>query len=499
MTQPSSALPLTAKDLVAVSPFVDGVHVGSAGSETFSVYNPATGALMVEYPAGCPADADLAVTVARKSFEAGVWCNRPALEKKKILFRWADLIQQNAAKLDALDALEMGKPIGLPSFTAAIAADFLRFNAEASDKILGAVLPSDGLSTVLQARGPRGVVAAVVPWNFPTYNCLLKLAPAIAAGNSVVLKPSELAVQSALLVAKLALEAGLPPGVLNVVPGTGAQVGKALAEHMDVDMLTFTGSSRVGKLMLQYSGTSNMKVVMAECGGKSPHIVFADGLDIDRAAGLIAYMILMNQGQVCSVGSRVLVQESIEERLVEKIVEGLGSIVPGDPQNPATRFGPLASARQLEVVQSFVARAHKDGAQLACGGTRILEETGGYYFAPTLFRGVAEESQLMREEVFGPVLSVMPFKDADEAVRLAKATRYGLAAYIWSAKPSVGLGLANRLQTAITLVNTSDISGAGPGFSFSGEPSGLSGVGIEGGLAGLESYTRRQTVWINHG
>lgn len=490
---------LTARDLADVAPYIDGRSIQSESASRFSTYDPASGRKLVEIPAGSAQDVDKAVLSARASFSKGSWCNAPPSCRKAILHKWADLIQANATRLNSLDALEMGKPVSLPAFNAAGAAGFVRFNAEAIDKCSGEVLTSDATSTVMQKKVPRGVVAAVVPWNFPTYNVVLKVAPALAAGNSVVLKPSELASQSALLLARLAIEAGLPPGVLNVVPGCGETVGRALGEHMDVNMLTFTGSTAVGKLMLQYAGQSNMKVVSAECGGKSPQIVFDDGVDLEAAANTIAGMMVMNQGQVCSLGSRLLVQDTIEETLVQKIVSRLEKIAAGDPQLPATVYGPLVSSTQLSKVLSYIDSANADGADLVYGGSRILEETGGYFLEPGIFVNVPADSRIAQEEIFGPVLSVLRFRDLDDAIRLANSTCYGLAAYAWTARLATGFKLANAIPTAVTMVNAAPPAGEGPGFAFSGEPFGLSGVGVEGGLAGLESYMRRQTLWFNHG
>lgn len=416
-----------------------------------------------------------------------------------MLARWAELIAENAAALDAVDAIEMGKPVRLAAFNAQAAAGLARFNAEAVDKSFGSVLPSDHPSTVIQARSPRGVVAAIVPWNFPTYNSVLKAAPALAAGNSLVLKPSELASESAVLLAKLALEAGLPPGVFNVTPGRGQTVGRALAEHMDVDMVTFTGSSEVGKLMLQYSGASNMKSVLTECGGKSPHIVFDDGLDLDLIAANIAATISANSGQICSVGSRLLVQDTIEEVLVQKIVACLQAIRAGDPLDPETTYGPLASRGQYDRVTHYLEAADQDGADLVYGGEPLLPETGGFFIQPAVFVNVPEESRIAQEEVFGPLLSVMSFKDVEGAIRLARSTPYGLAAYVWTTRLDIGFQVSKSLQTAITIVNGRAQGTMGAGFGYSGEPAGLSGLGVEGGVAGLDSYTRRQTIWLNHG
>lgn len=490
---------LSIKDLTPVGPYIDGRSLPSSSEDRFSTYNPANGTKLLDIAHGSQADVDRAVRAARLSFEKGAWRNASPGEKKAVLMRWAELIADNAAHLDRLDALEMGKPVSLPVFNARIAAGFLQFNAEAIDKIAGDVLPSDSLSTVIQPRGPHGVVAAIVPWNFPTYNCILKLAPALAAGNSVVLKPSEFSSQSAMMLARLAHEAGLPEGVLNIVPGCGHIVGRALAEHMDVDMVTFTGSSAVGKLIMQYAGASNMKVVGAECGGKSPQIIFDDGIDADRIAHYVARTIVTNQGQVCSFGSRILVQDSLQAALVEKISGYLGQIVPGDPQLPSTTYGPLVSAGQFAKVTDFVDQAQAQGARLAHGGRRLLEETGGYFIEPTIVTNAAADSPIVQEEVFGPVVTVLPFADMEEAIRLANGTRYGLAAYIWSTRAATGFQMANALRTSVTVVNADAVASTGPGFAFSGEPAGLSGVGVEGGIAGMEAYQRRQTIWFNHG
>jgi gamma-glutamyl-gamma-aminobutyraldehyde dehydrogenase len=490
---------LTAADLMEVAPLVDGRLIASEVDQALTTYNPATGTPLAETPVGCVADANKAVESARRSYVCGAWRRAAPSAKKATLHRWADLIERDAVRLDALDALEMGKPIGVKAFNAPSAAALLRFNAEALDKCGGDVFLSDLSSTVIQKRVARGVVGAVVPWNFPTYNIVLKVAPALAAGNSVVLKPSELASQAALTLAKLALEAGLPPGVLNVVPGRGDTVGKALAEHMDVDMVTFTGSSAVGKLILQYAGRSNMKVVSAECGGKSPQIVFDDGLDLDMVAANVARMIALNQGQVCSAGSRLLVEDTIADVLVPKIVRQLKLIVAGDPQRPSTSYGPLVSTVQLDKVLAYIAAGTAAGADLVHGGSRLLLESGGYFIEPAVFVNVPVESRIARDEIFGPVLSILRFRDIDDAIRIANDTCYGLAAYVWTSRMATGFRIANAINAGYTLINAIDPIGEGPGMSFSGEPFGLSGVGIEGGVAGLETYMRRHTQWFNHG
>lgn len=490
---------LTAHDLVPVAPFIDGQPAESRSEGILEIREPASGRRLMTIPAGSLDDVERAVRSAKTSLLDGRWRKTPPSVKKRILHRWADLVEAHISRLDALDAIEMGKPVSVPVFNAKAAVGFLRFNAEALDKCRGEVLTSDNSSTVIKTLVPRGLVAAIVPWNFPSYNCLLKIAPALAAGNSVILKPSELACQSALVLAKLGLDAGLPPGLLNVIPGSGEIVGKALAEHMDVDMVTFTGSSAVGKLIVQYAGRSNMKVVSAECGGKSPHIVFDDGVDIEAIADSVARSICLNQGQVCSVGSRLLVQDSLEERLIQRILTRFGDIRVGDPQLKRTTFGPLVSEEQMRRVLAHIEAGSAAGADLVYGGSRLLKESGGYFVEPTVFVNVPEDSGLAREEIFGPVLSVFRFRNLDEAVRLAAATTYGLAAYVWTTQLSVGFKLCNVLQTALTMVSGVPVRGEGPGYGFSGEPYGLSGIGVEGGVAGLETFMRRQTTWFNHG
>lgn len=482
---------------LAVEPFVDGLSTGSAGEATIDVINPSNGRRLLSIPAGCEMDVNRAVTSARGAFECGDWSEAPPSFRARTLHLFADLIERDAPTLDALDAGEMGKPISLATLNATSAAGLMRFFAEGVDKVMGDVYSSDKNSFVAHRRVPRGVVAAVIPWNFPTFVAVLKLAPALASGNCVILKPSELASRSALRLAALALRAGVPPGVLNVVPGLGETVGRALGMHAEVDMVTFTGSTAVGKLMLQYSAQSNMKVVMAECGGKSPQIVFADGVDLDEASESIAGALVTNQGQVCSVGSRLLVQESIAIEMVERIVASTRSVVIGDALDPGTTFGPLASAQQRTRVMQYIDGAQAEGAKLVTGGHRALSESGGYFVEPTVFSDVAPSARIAQEEIFGPVLSVISFEDEAEAVRIANSTIYGLAAYVWTANLSTGMRMAKALRSSV-IINAATPRGDGPGHGFSSEPARQSGIGVEGGIVGMESYLRRQLVWFNH-
>lgn len=482
---------------MAVAPFVDGRLSQSESESTFEVTNPSNGKHLLSIPCGSQADVDRAVASARRAFDDGRWSEAPPSFRKTALHRLAELIQAEGPALDALDAGEMGKPVGEALFNAVGAAGLMRFCAEAIDKLQGDVYGSDKHSFVAQRRVSRGVVAAVVPWNFPVYNAVLKAAPALAAGNCMVLKPSELSSRSAIRLAQLAVQAEVPPGVFNVVPGLGETVGQALGLHMDVDMLTFTGSTEVGKRMLQYSGSSNMKVVMAECGGKSPHVVFGDGVDLDAASDAIAGFLLVNQGQICSVGSRLLVERSIESTLVEKITARLGRIVMGDALDPQTTFGPVVSKKQCARIMHYIDTAANEGAKLVAGGRRTREDSGGYFVEPTVFRAVKPTARIAQEEIFGPVLSIIAFDDEAEAIRIANGTVYGLAAYVWTSSLSTGMRMAKGIRSAV-VINAAAQRGEGAGHAFSLEPTGQSGIGTESGLAGMESYLRRQLVWFNH-
>jgi acyl-CoA reductase-like NAD-dependent aldehyde dehydrogenase len=481
----------------SVHPFVDGVSWRSESEATIDGIDPSNGQRCTVLPAGCEEDVNRAVASARRTFELGTWSEEAPSVRKRVLQRFADLIYRDGASLDALDAREMGKPVREPLANAAAAAGLVRFYAEAVDKVTGEVYASDRNSLVAQRWVPRGVVGAIVPWNFPTYVAALKIAPALAAGNSVVLKPSELSTRSAIKLAQLAVEAGIPAGILNVVPGLGTTVGRALALHMGVDMVSFTGSTDVGKQLFQYAGQSNLKVVVAECGGKSPQIVFDDGVDLDGASESIAKFILTNQGQICSVGSRVLVQRSIEREVTDRIAARMQKIVMGNALDSNTTFGPIASRRQCERVLEYIRVAQADGAQLVTGGERALEGSGGFFVTPTLFRNVLPEARVAREEIFGPVLSIIVFDDAAEAIRIANGTDYGLAAYVWTASLSTGMKMMKGIRSSVR-INAVALPAEGAGHAASAEPAGESGVGTEGGLGGLQAHLRRQRVWFTH-
>lgn len=479
------------------SNFIGGRDSRSTSDESIDLVNPSSGRVTSAIPRGSEEDVQRAVEAARVAFEDGRWRDAAPSARKRVLLAFADLIEAKGAELDAVDALEMGKPISIKRFGGATAAGFTRFCAESIDKLTGDVFTTDRGQLAFQRRVPRGVVAAIVPWNFPTFNAILKVAPALAMGNSVILKPSELSPSSAVMLAQLASAAGLPDGVLNVVLGLGSTVGSRLVLDMGVDMVAFTGSTGVGKQVMQYAGQSNLKAALIECGGKSPHVVFDDGIDVDAAAGSIAQMLLTNQGQICSVGSRLLVQRSIADLISERIRSHFDAVTIGDACAAQTTFGPLASQSHCERVLRYIGHAESEGATLASGGERILADTGGFFVEPTLFTGVKPHAAIAQEEVFGPVLAVIPFDTEEEAVRITNGTQYGLTAYVWTARIDTGIRMAKAIRSTVR-VNAAVPSGEGSGFAAPIEPAGQSGFGAENGIAGLESYTRRQSVWFNH-
>ncbi|HEX7800515.1 MAG TPA: aldehyde dehydrogenase family protein, partial [Asticcacaulis sp.] len=390
--------------------FIDGHWAASHSGRTFDNYSPRDGALINRIAACDAADVDAAVASARRAFADRRWRGLAPKQRKTILHRFADLMGEHAETLALLECLDTGKPINnTRGFDIGAAINTVRYYAEALDKIYGEVAPTpdDRLSYVVHE--PLGVIGAVTPWNFPLHMAMWKVAPALAMGNSVVLKPAENASMSALYAAQLALEAGLPPGVWNVTPGLGTEAGEALALHMDVDMIAFTGSGPVGRQLLRASADSNLKRVSLELGGKSPQIVFADCDDLDQAAQNAAWGVFYNQGQVCTAASRLLVEASIKDAFVEKVAAIARTIRVGDPFDPATRFGAMISERQMNTALDYIEKGLAEGGRLLAGGRRARPESGGYYVEPTLLDDIAPDNVLAQEEVFGPVLSVLSF------------------------------------------------------------------------------------------
>ncbi|PWR22904.1 aldehyde dehydrogenase [Zavarzinia aquatilis] len=474
--------------------FIDGRFVPAAAGRTFARISPIDGRVLT-HVAECDADdVDHAVASARRAFESGAWSRMAPKLRKKVLLKLAELMRKHADELALLETLDMGKPIGDSlAVDVPASANTIQWYAEAIDKVYDEIAPTAHNAFGLVTREPIGVVAAVVPWNFPLLMTCWKLGPALATGNSVVLKPAEQSPLTALRLAELAAEAGLPPGVLNVLPGFGETAGAALGLHMDVDAVTFTGSTQVGKYFLEYSGRSNMKVVSLECGGKSPHIVMKDCGNLDLAATKAAWGIFYNQGEVCTAGSRLLVEEPIKEEFLEKLARVAATIQPGNPLDPATKMGAIVDEKQMERVLSYIETGKDEGASVRLGGNRARIESGGFYIEPTVFDGVQPASRIAQEEIFGPVLSTITFNGLDEAIRVANGTIFGLASAIWTKDIDKALTAARNLRAGMVWINgwdEDDITVPFGGFK-------QSGFGRDRSLHAMEKYTQLKSTWIS--
>jgi len=473
--------------------FIGGQWRPPASGETYATINPATEEESARVAKGDERDIDLAVQAARRAFDQGPWPKMTAAERARVLWKLGDLIMANLDEMARLESINTGKTlfdsgkVELP-----FAAEVFRYYAGWTTKIHGETLNLREGAFTFTLRQPLGVVGAIVPWNFPFLLASWKIAPALAAGNTVVVKPASLTPLTALRFAELTAEAGLPEGVFNVVPGPGGKVGMALVRHPGVDKIAFTGSTEVGKsIMREAAGT--LKRVSLELGGKSPNIVFADA-DLEAAGRGALTGIFYNKGEVCAAGSRLLVEERVHDEFVEKLVERAKGLKVGDPLDKATRMGPVVSKQQLETVMSYIEAGKREGARLAAGGDRAPVGNGrGYFLQPTIFTGVSGSMKIAREEIFGPVLSVIPFKSVEEGIARGNETFYGLAAAVWTRDVAKALRAARAIRAGTVWVNAYNLYDAALPFGGFKE----SGFGRELGQAGMDLYTEVKSVWVD--
>jgi aldehyde dehydrogenase (NAD+) len=483
-TAPTS-VPITATKLLIGNRWVE-----SSSGRMFSTTNPATGEEICQVAEADAPDVDLAVRAARNAFDKGPWRRMSASERGKLLNRLADLIEKNAEELARLESLDNGKP-----YAVALSADLsltvacYRYYAGWADKIQGRTIPVNGNYFCYTRHEPVGVVGQIIPWNFPLLMQAWKLAPALACGCTVVMKPAEQTPLTALRVGELIVEAGFPEGVVNLLPGYGPTAGQAIARHMDIDKVAFTGSTEVGHLIMEAAAQTNLKRVTLELGGKSPNIVFADA-DMEKAVEGSHFGLFFNQGQCCVAGSRLFVERKAYDEFVERSVDRAQRRTVGDPLNPDTEQGPQVDQTQFEKVMGYIEAGRQEGAKLLCGGDRVGDR--GYFIQPTVFADVKDDMKIAREEIFGPVMSIMPFDSIDEVVSRANNTMYGLAAAVWTRDIGKATAIANTVRAGTVWVNCYDVFDAGAPFGGFKQ----SGVGRELGEYGLQAYTEVKTVTV---
>jgi len=484
------------KDLSCPSQlFINGKYEQSITGKTFDNISPIDGKLINKVTFSQPEDVNKAVASARKAFESGVWSRTAPAHRKKVILKFAELIKKNGLELAALDTLDMGKTIN-DSYNSDVPSSIVnvRWFGEIIDKVYDDVAPTPYNSLALITREPIGVVAAIVPWNYPLQMAAWKIGPALVTGNSLILKPAEQSPLTAIRIAELLAEAGLPEGVFSVLPGDGPITGKTLALHNDVDCVAFTGSGEVGKKILEYSGQSNMKRVQLECGGKSPNIIFADYENLDTVVKTSATAIFGNQGEVCSAASRLIIQDSIKDKFVEKVVKESKKMIPGDPWDPSSLTGAIVDKTQLDKIHNYVEHGKKEGAKIATGGNIMLKNTGGYYYEPTVFDNVKNNMKIAREEIFGPVLSSITFKTTEEALKIANDTHYGLAAAVWTQDINKAHLIAKGLRAGTVYVNNydeADLTVPAGGYK-------QSGIGRDNSNSyhALDTYLQIKSTWI---
>ena len=470
---------------------IGGAAVDARSGQSFNVMDPSTGEKLTEVPRGSEADIDAAVASARAAYEDRRWSGLRLGKRTDVLYKVGELIKRNTNELAQLEALDSGKPVNLASGEMWAAGEAFRYYAGWPTKTYGETNPTDDNMFIYSLREPLGVCGGIIPWNFPLIMAAWKVAPALAFGNTAVLKPAEQTPLTALRLAELCLEAGVPEGVVNVVTGFGNEAGAALAAHPDVDKITFTGSTTVGRKVLEAS-IGNLKRTTLELGGKSPNIVFADA-DLRRASKGSMLGVFANSGQVCTAGTRILVEKAIHDEFVEALVGATEAMKLGPALDDATGMGPVVSAEQLERVTGYIDIGRNEGAELATGGARATELGDGYFVQPTVFTGVRNDMRIAQEEIFGPVAAVIEVSDVDEAISVANDTMYGLASAVWTTDLSKAHRVARGIKAGTVWVNTAGLYD--PGVSFGGYKQ--SGFGRELGKHSVESYTQTKSVWVN--